>query len=81
MEAASLSLVHIVQMSTTFYPDDANPCDLIIVSDDEVFFSVHKSVLLARSTNNFNNLLIEDNRMSFTGRHIVSGAVKADKSS
>jgi hypothetical protein len=57
-------------MSTTFYPQDDDPSDLIIVSSDSVFFSVHKKVILARSTNLFNNLLVEEACMSFTGRCI-----------
>jgi hypothetical protein len=54
-------------MSTMFYPREDHPTDLIIVSADGVFFSVHKERLLEQSQNAFGNLLLSDNCQSFTG--------------
>ncbi|KIM25903.1 hypothetical protein M408DRAFT_314531 [Serendipita vermifera MAFF 305830] len=48
-------------MSTTFYPREDHPSDLIIISADNVFFSVHKRILLLKTNNFFGGLLqVED---------------------
>jgi hypothetical protein len=46
-----------ISMSTTFYPREDNPSDLAISTIDGVIFSVHKSVLLQKSTNSFAGLV------------------------
>lgn len=57
----------LVSMSTTFYPRDDHPTDLIIISVDGVFFSVHRRRLLQQSQNAFGNHLFLDDCQSFTG--------------
>jgi hypothetical protein len=56
----------LVSMSTTFYPREDHPSDLIIISSDNVFFSVHKRVLLERSQNAFGGQLYRKEYQSFT---------------
>jgi hypothetical protein len=58
----------LVSMSTTFYPREDHPSDLIIISSDNVFFSVHKRVLLERSQNAFGGQLYHKDYQSFTGK-------------
>ncbi|KAG8803505.1 hypothetical protein FRC19_011633 [Serendipita sp. 401] len=43
----------VVSMSTTFYPREDYPGDLLIVTTDNVYFVVHKRVLLEHSCNKF----------------------------
>lgn len=53
----------LVSISTTFYPGaqiNELPPDTVLLASDGVFFYVHAPVLLASSTNNFNNLLPPD---------------------
>ncbi|XP_006460054.1 hypothetical protein AGABI2DRAFT_184545 [Agaricus bisporus var. bisporus H97] len=53
----------LVSISTTFYPGaqlNELPPDTVLLASDGVFFYVHASVLLASSTNNFNNLIASD---------------------
>jgi hypothetical protein len=51
---------HIVSMSTTFYPRDDLPTDIMIItSPDNVLFAVHRQILLEKSTNNLGGLLDE----------------------
>ena len=54
-------------MSTTFYPREDHPSDLIIITADNVFFSVHKRILLSKSQNSFGGLLHHEDAQSFTG--------------
>lgn len=49
----------LISMSTTFYPQEDPVTDLIIISSDNVFFSVHKRVLLFKSNNSFGGFLSE----------------------
>jgi hypothetical protein len=58
----------LVSMSTTFYPREDHPSDLIIITADSVFFSVHKRILLSKSQNFFGGLLQPEDTQSFTGR-------------
>lgn len=53
-------------MSTTFYPREDHPTDLIILTSDNVFFSVHTSVLLEKSTNKFGGLIASVDTQSIT---------------
>ncbi|KAF7776204.1 hypothetical protein Agabi119p4_4597 [Agaricus bisporus var. burnettii] len=53
----------LVSISTTFYPGaqlNELPPDTVLLASDGVFFYVHASVLLASSTNDFNNLIASD---------------------
>jgi hypothetical protein len=54
-------------MSTTFYPREDHPSDLIIITADSVFFSVHKNILLSKSQNYFGGLLQPEDAQSFMG--------------
>jgi len=56
----------LVSMSTTFYPREDHPSDLIIITEDSVFFSVHKHILLSKSQNLFGGLLVQEDTQSFT---------------
>ena len=50
----------LVSVSTTFYPgapNDSHPADLVLVSNDSVFFYVHTSRILKASKNCFNHLM------------------------
>jgi hypothetical protein len=50
----------VVSMSTTFYPRDDLPADIMIItSPDNVLFAVHRQILLEKSTNNLGGLLDE----------------------
>jgi hypothetical protein len=60
-----------ISMSTTFYPRDDNPHDLMIVTCDGIFFAVQKSILLAKSKNWFGGLLVEADCMSFVGQLVI----------
>jgi hypothetical protein len=58
-------------VSTTFYPRCDNPSDLAIFTADGVIFSVHKSVLLQKSTNAFAGLVSYQPDCVFTlGAHL-----------
>ncbi|KIM32170.1 hypothetical protein M408DRAFT_6496 [Serendipita vermifera MAFF 305830] len=56
----------LISMSTTFYPRKDPPTDLVIISSDNVFFSVHSRVLLFNSNNAFGGFLVQPGRNSFT---------------
>jgi hypothetical protein len=43
------------------------PGDVIAISSDGVFFSLHKQMLLSKSVNQFAGLLSQDDFSSFTG--------------
>jgi len=55
----------LVSMSTTFYPQDDPPTDLIILTSDNVLFAVHDSVLRFKSQNSFGELLSGQESRSF----------------
>jgi hypothetical protein len=50
----------LVSVSTTFYPGaphDSHPADLVLLSNDSVFFYVHTNRILKASQNGFNNMI------------------------
>jgi hypothetical protein len=49
----------IVSMSTSFYPRDDLPADIMILTSDNVLFAVHRQILLEKSINNLGGLLDE----------------------
>jgi len=54
-----------ISLSTTFYPRDDDPCDVIIVTCDSIFFAVQKAILLAKSNNSFGGFLVKEDCLSF----------------
>ena len=59
-----------VSMSTTFYPREDHPTDLIILTSDNVFFSVHCAVLLEKSSNQMAGLLAVPDVQSITSESL-----------
>jgi hypothetical protein len=56
-----------VPISRNFHPSEDDPPDLIIVSEDNVSFSLQRKWLLEKSMNFFGGLLVSDGVSCFDG--------------
>lgn len=61
----------VMPMSTAFYPRAEHPSDFVVVSADGVLFSLHKSVILARSSNRFGSYLADLDTQAASGTQIL----------